>query len=91
MVFPDFVSAVSDHLALVVHTVAISTWITAPDWAPVRGEAVLGHVALRRELIGAFLRGFEAVGAASGRGGAIAGWPYPFPDAAVTELRDALG
>ena len=90
-VFLDFASAVSDHLTLVVHTVAIRTWITAPDWTPVRGEAVLQHVASRRELAGAFLRGFEAVGAASGPGGAIASWPHPFPAAAVTGLRDALG
>ncbi|GAA1030979.1 MULTISPECIES: hypothetical protein [Amycolatopsis] len=90
-VFLDFASPVADHLALVVHAVAIRTWITAPDWTPERGEVLLRQVAPRHELASAFLRGFETVSAATKPGGIIPGWPHPFPDTAVTELRRALG
>ncbi|MEU7148700.1 hypothetical protein AB0B15_11770 [Streptomyces sp. NPDC045456] len=90
-VFLDFASSVADHLALVVHPLANRTWITSPEWTPVRGKEVLQHVAPRRVFLSAFLRGFEAAGTASGPSGAIAGWPHPFPAAAVAELRGALG
>ncbi|GHJ37034.1 hypothetical protein [Streptomyces sp. TS71-3] len=90
-VFLDFGWAPADHLALVVHAVAIRSWITAPNWMPMRGEAVAGYVAPRRTFAGAFLRGFEAVGAAAGPDGSIAGWPHPFPAGAVGRLRAALG
>ncbi|MCQ4084364.1 hypothetical protein NGB36_28230 [Streptomyces sp. RB6PN25] len=92
-VFLDFATVAPDHLALVVHALAIPNWITgtAAQWMPIRGEVLLKQLAPRQELVTAFLHGFTAAGATAGPDGSIAGWPHPYPAAAVTEIRDALG
>jgi hypothetical protein len=92
-VFLDFATVVPDHLALVVHELAIRDWIVgvaAPDWMPVRGKALFTALAPRRALAADFLEAFITVESSLTADGAIPGWPHPFPAQAVGALRDAL-